>query len=160
MGLFRRFSKKEELKDVLSPVQGEMIAAKDIKDPVFSEELMGQTIGIIPENGDIVCPVSGTVSAMFPTGHAFGITTSEGNGFLVHIGIDTVSLNGKGFQTFIKQGEKVKAGQKAVEMNLNVVKEEGYDPTVMLIVSDSIRDDYKVNYIDYGPVEKGQIINK
>lgn len=164
MGLFSRFTKKEELQfkdsDVVSPVKGGMISAKEIDDPVFSEEIMGQTIAVEPENGEIVCPVNGTVSVVFPTGHSFGITTSEGNGFLVHIGIDTVSLNGKGFKTFIKQGEKVKAGQKAVQMDLDVIKKAGLKPTVILIVSEKNDDNFTIDYIDCKQVQKGQIINR
>ncbi|MBQ0065133.1 MAG: PTS glucose transporter subunit IIA [Firmicutes bacterium] len=155
MGLFDKFKKKDNT--ILSPVSGMLIPASEISDPVFSEEMMGQTIGFIPDDGYIVCPVDGMVEVAFPTGHAFGIKGVDGNGYLVHIGIDTVSLEGKGFNALLKQGEKVKAGQPAVEMDINLVKETGLNTTTILIITEKVKD---VHYIDFKHVNKGDKINK
>lgn len=165
MGLFDKLFNKNEVPtfedtDIVSPVTGKMIPANEISDAVFAQEMMGQTIGIIPSEGTVVSPVNGKIVTMFPTGHAFGVMTNDGNGFLVHIGIDTVSMNGKGFKTFVKQGDKVKAGQKIVTVDLNEVTKAGYDTTVMLIVTDKSSNDYKVNYIDLKEVLKAEKINK
>lgn len=166
MGLFDKLLKKESSvpsvsdKDVLAVVSGKMIPASEISDPVFGEEMMGQTIGFIPSEGTVVCPVNGVVEVAFPTGHAFGIKGNDGNGYLVHVGIDTVSLNGKGFKAFLKQGQKVKAGQKAVEMDIDLVEKAGLSTTTMLIITDKVNDAFKVNYIDFQNVDRGQKINK
>ena len=165
MGLFDRFKKKEEPavsfddNDIIAPVVGKMIPASEISDPVFGEEMMGQTIGFIPDGGDVACPVNGSVVVMFPTGHAFGIKGNDGNSYLVHIGIDTVSMNGKGFKPFIKQGDTVKAGQKAVQVDWNEVKKQGYQTTTMLIVTEPKEENFKNSYIPFGTVEKNQKIN-
>ena len=164
MGFFDKFKKNDTIpvtdsKDIVAPVKGTMIPPSEISDPVFAQEVMGQTIGFVPEEETIVCPVNGKVEVLFPTNHAFGIRDAFGTVFLVHIGIDTVSLNGKGFKAFIKVGDQVKAGQKAVEIDTNKLKNAGYNLTTMLIVSEKETEDFKVNYIPYGTVEKGQKIN-
>ncbi|WP_083662654.1 PTS sugar transporter subunit IIA [Merdibacter massiliensis] len=165
MRLFKRKQPDEKIKRmpddaVCAPVTGEMIPASNIADPVFSTECMGQTIGFEPSNDTVVVPVNGTVTALFPSGHAFGVTTKEGNGFLVHIGIDTVNLQGKGFHPYIKQGDFVYAGQTAVKVDADFIRKQGYSMTTMLVVTEKAVDDYKVDYIDCGPVVSGQRINR
>lgn len=164
MGLLDKLLKKEEIPvysdlDVVSPVTGKMIPANQIQDTVFAQEMMGQTIGIIPTDGIVVSPVNGKIVTLFPTGHAFGVMANDGNCYLVHIGIDTVNMNGKGFKTFAKQGDTIKAGQKIIQADLNEIKKLGYDTTVMLIVTDKSKDDFHVNYINLGNIKKGQKIN-
>lgn len=164
MSFFDKFRKNDAIpatdsKDIVAPVKGTMIPPSEIADPVFAQEIMGQTIGFLPEEETIVCPVSGKVEALFPTNHAFGIRDNFGTVFLVHIGIDTVSLNGEGFKSFIKTGDQVKAGQKAVHVDTKKLKDAGYDLTTMLIVSEKGTDDVMVHYIPYGKVASGQKIN-
>lgn len=158
MGLFDKFKKQEFT--ILAPVTGQMVAAKEISDQVFAEELLGQTIGFVPEDGKVVCPVGGKVEVAFPTGHAFCIRATDGNSYLVHIGVDTVSLNGKGFKAHLSQGQNVRAGDAAVDIDIDVIKEAGLDPTVMLIVAEKTDDDFLVDYIDCGPVKLGDKIIK
>lgn len=165
MGLFDKFFSKKELLSVAdsavtAPVSGKMISANEISDAAFSQEMLGQTIGIVPVDNVIVAPANGTIEVFFETGHAFGIKTSDGTGLLVHIGVDTVSLNGKGFKTFAKQGDKVRAGQKIVEADFDVIKAAGLNPTVMLIVTEQPTEDFRINYIDNAEVKNGQIINR
>lgn len=165
MGLFDKFFSKKELPSVAdsavtAPVSGKMISANEISDVAFSQEMLGQTIGIVPVDNVIVAPANGTIEVFFETGHAFGIKTSDGTGLLVHIGVDTVSLNGKGFKTFAKQGDKVRAGQKIVEADFDVIKAAGLNPTVMLIVTEQPTEDFRINYIDNAEVKNGQIINR
>ena len=164
MGFLDRFNTKTvslfKDTDVVSVVKGTLIDASQINDPLFSQEIMGQTIGFQPENGHIVCPVNGKVTAVFPTGHAFGITTKAGVGYLVHMGIDTVNLGGKGFKMYIKENEEVIAGQKAAKMDLNLVRNEGLDTTIVLVVTEKQDENFRVNYIECQKVEKGQLINR
>ena len=160
---FLKHIKKENIfvgdSTVVSPVEGIFVSANKINDPIFGEEVLGQTIGFVPIGKEIVCPVNGVVEMIFPTGHAFGIRGNDGNGYLVHIGINTVNLNGKGFNVYLKENQKVKAGQLAVKIDLDEIKRQGYDDTVILIVSEKGKEDFKVNYLDIDYVEKGQIIN-
>lgn len=145
---------------VVSPATGILISAAQIQDPMFCQEMLGQTIGIIPEEDTIVCPVNGVVEVVFPTGHAFGIRRNDGSAYLVHIGIDTASLNGKGFISYLKVGQKVKAGQKAVKIALNKIRKQGYDTTVMLIITEKANENDNVQYMKNSHVKKGQIINQ
>lgn len=165
MGLFNKlFGKKDSLatidNSVVAPVTGKMVSASELSDAVFAQEMLGQTVGIIPADNVVVAPANGTIEMIFDTGHAFGMKTDEGVGLLVHIGVDTVSLNGKGFKVFAKQGDAVKAGQKLVEVDFDAVKAAGLDPTVMLIVTEQPTEGFKINYIDNADVENGQVINQ
>ena len=165
MGLFDKFLKKETIsqyadEEIAAVVNGEIIPANQIKDEVFSQEMLGRTIGFIPGDGDIVSPANGKLEVMYPTGHAFGVRMKNGRALLVHIGIDTVEMKGKGFSILAKQGDEVKAGQSIVKVNLSMVKEAGYSDTVMLIVTEPAEDGSGVRYIDPGIVTKGQVINQ
>ncbi len=163
MGFFDKFKKEKlhdfEDSDIVAPVSGKMVPAVEISDSAFADELLGQTIGILPEDGTVVSPVNGKIVTMFDTGHAFGVEDNNGNTYLVHIGIDTVSMNGKGFQILVKQESSVKAGQPVISVDLKAVRDAGFDPIVMLIVIETPSDDFKVNYIPCGNVKKGQKIN-
>lgn len=162
MGLLDRFKKQEASKygdaDIVAVANGEMVPPSKISDPMFAEEMMGKTIGFKLADGKIVSPANGKVEVMFPTGHAFAVRMADGTGLLVHIGINTVELNGKGFKALVKEGTAVKAGQTMVEVDLDVVKEAGLDSVTMLIVTEPIKDVYE--YIDYGSVARGQVISK
>lgn len=158
MGLFDKLLNKNS-NPMVAPCNGEMIEANKIADPAFAEEMMGQTIGFVPADGNICAPCDGVVEVLFPTLHAFGLRTESGMGILVHIGIDTVSLNGDGFEAKIKQGDSVKAGDLVVVMDCDKVKAANLDTTTMLIVTEPVGDK-KVNYVGFGKVEKGQKIEK
>lgn len=162
MGLFNIFKKDNNLNiketDIVSLGNGKMISPKEINDPMFAEEMMGQTIGFILSDGEVVAPATGKLEVLFPTGHAFALRMNDGTGLLVHIGIDTVNLKGKGFKVLKKQGDKVKAGEAVVKVDLDTVKQAGYDATTMLIVTEPIHDGEKINFIDFGNVKKSQII--
>ncbi len=162
MGLFNIFKKDNNLNiketDIVSLGNGKMISPKEINDPMFAEEMMGQTIGFILSDGEVVAPATGKLEVLFPTGHAFALRMNDGTGLLVHIGIDTVNLKGKGFKVLKKQGDKVKAGETVVKVDLDTVKQAGYDATTMLIVTEPIHDGEKINFIDFGNVKKSQII--
>ena len=156
--------KKKEIEtpddDVLAVVTGKMIPAFQIQDPIFAQEMMGQTIGFVPEQSDVVSPVNGIISVLFPTKHAFGIQADNGNEYLVHIGIDTVSLDGKGFKAFVKQGNRVKAGQKIIEVDWNLLQKGGFNTTTMLILTNKKSDNFKENYVDFKNVTVKEKINQ
>lgn len=131
--MFNFFKKKEEPFKVVACVSGKCVELSTVKDEVFSQKLMGDGFAIIPNDDVIVAPISGSIEVVFPTGHAIGLKASNGVEILVHIGIDTVNLNGEGFEKLVKQGQKVKAGQPLVKINRQLISDKGYDLTIMNI---------------------------
>lgn len=131
--------KKSSLKpsELAACVKGEMIPLENVNDPVFSSKTMGDGVAFIPEVGEITSPVDGTVEVAFPTGHAIGLKSNDNFEILIHVGINTVELNGECFKLLVKQGEKVTRGQKLIEFDLNKIKEKGYDATTMLLITEA-----------------------
>ena len=162
--MFDIFKKKEEIlvrsdKDIVAPVSGKMMPASQLSDQMFREEMMGQTIGILPSDGTICSPINGTLEMMYPTGHAFAVRRSDNEGILAHIGIDTVNLKGQGFKVLKKQGASVNAGEPIVLADLNIIKKAGLDTTVMLVITEPTTEGKKENFDSIDIVEKNQIIN-
>lgn len=120
--MFNFLKKKEEPKTFHSFGAGLVVPLEDVPDPVFSEKMMGDGYAIELSDGKITAPISGELTAVFPTGHAFGIMTNDGIEILIHIGIDTIELNGKGFELKVKQEEKVKQGDVLVEIDIDYIK--------------------------------------
>ncbi|MFT8648795.1 glucose PTS transporter subunit IIA, partial [Liquorilactobacillus nagelii] len=129
--------------EVMSPIEGTVIPLKSVHDEVFSSEAMGKGIAIVPINGNLKAPVSGTVSAVYPTGHAIGLISDQGAEILLHIGIDTVKLNGKYFETLVKKEQHVNVGDALVSFDLEKISADGYEPTIMMVITNS--KDYEVN---------------
>ena len=125
-----------------APVKGTLVTLSDVPDEVFASGTMGQGIAIEPEEDVVKSPVAGTVSLVYPTGHAIGITSDKGAEILIHIGIDTVNLKGKHFKALIEQGQKVTVGTPLVKFDYQAIQAAGYAPTVMMIVTNS--DQYQV----------------
>lgn len=156
----------EEVKDelvesnsiVLSPIEGKAVSLKQVNDVTFSEEIMGKGAAIIPTVGRAVAPVDGTVSALFETKHAIGLTGDNGVEILIHIGLDTVKLGGKHFTAHVKSGDKVKAGDLLVEFDIEGIKKEGYDVITPVLVTNT--NDYKdiLSLIDRDVKEKEELI--
>lgn len=126
------FFKKEEFK-IVAPVDGDLILLENVPDQMFSQKIMGDGFAVKPSNGSVVAPLSGVAETVFPTGHAVGITTKDGIECIVHIGLDTVELNGEGFTPLIKQGAKVKAGQPIVKFDKELLEEKGYELVTMVV---------------------------
>lgn len=120
--------------DIVSPVKGHAVNVTEVKDEAFASEAMGKGVGIIPVDGKVYAPFDGEVEVVFPTGHALGLRGEAKLETLIHIGIDTVRLDGKGFTARVKAGDRVKKGDLLVEFDLELLKREGYDPTVVFIV--------------------------
>ncbi|MBX4259605.1 sucrose-specific PTS transporter subunit IIBC [Clostridium estertheticum] len=141
--------------NLVSPVNGNVILLKDVPDKTFSDELLGKGIGVDPEDGIVVSPVDGTVVCLFETKHAIAIKTSDGMEILIHIGIDTVKMNGEGFKSFINSGDTIKKGQKLMEFDLDLVKEKAKSPIVLLVITNS--DSMKfVNQLKSGKIKQGE----
>ena len=119
--------------DVYSVADGQVIALEQVKDPVFAQKMMGDGFAVEPANGNIVSPVSGTVSSIFPTKHALGLVTEAGLEVLVHIGLDTVSLEGKPFTVHVAEGQKVAAGDLLVTADLDAIRAAGRETSTVVV---------------------------
>ncbi|HGK1217058.1 TPA: PTS transporter subunit IIBC [Streptococcus pneumoniae] len=119
--------------EVYSVADGQVVALEQVKDPVFAQKMMGDGFAVEPANGNIVSPVSGTVSSIFPTKHALGIVTEAGLEVLVHIGLDTVSLEGKPFTVHVVEGEKVAAGDLLVTADLDAIRAAGRETSTVVV---------------------------
>lgn len=126
------FLKKEEFK-IVAVIDGELISISDVPDQMFSEKLMGDGYAIIPSGREVVAPIAGVVESVFPTGHAVGIRSKSGVECIIHVGLDTVELNGEGFCAQVKQGDKVKAGDSIILFDKELLEEKGYNQTVMVV---------------------------
>ena len=123
--------------EVHSVADGEVINIEDVKDPVFSQKMMGDGFAVEPENGHIVSPVAGKVTSVFPTKHALGLVTDNGLEVLVHIGLDTVSLEGKPFDVKVTEGQTVAAGDLLVEANLDAIREAGRETSTVVVFTNA-----------------------
>ena len=123
--------------NIAAPVDGQVKDLGDVNDQVFSTKLLGDGAAIVPSDGTVYSPVDGQVTVAYETKHAYGLKSKDGAEVLIHIGIDTVNLKGEGFESFVKQGQTVKAGDKLGTVDLAKVKAEGYDTTVMVVVTNT-----------------------
>lgn len=140
-----------EPQNIASPLDGEVKDLYEVNDEVFSQELAGKGVAIVPSNNQVVSPVSGKVSMLFPTKHAIGVTSDSGAELLIHIGIDTVKLEGKFFETFVKVGDEVKKSDLLVKFDKEAIEKEGYDLTTMFTVSNT------ADYNDVLPTKTGKV---
>ncbi|MFP7478790.1 beta-glucoside-specific PTS transporter subunit IIABC [Terribacillus saccharophilus] len=121
---------------IASPFQGAIVPLSEIKDEAFATGALGKGVAIIPSEGKLYAPASGVVSVLFPTKHAIGITTDNGAEILVHIGMDTVQLDGQFFEAQVKQGDRVEKGQLLIEFDLDSIQNAGFDITTPVVVTD------------------------
>ncbi len=143
---FRRNEETTEI-NVFSPLKGKLICLSEINDEVFSEGLVGDGCAVFPEEQLVKSPVDGIVKMVFPTKHALGLETKQGVEIMVHIGINTVELNGKGFEVFVEEGRKIKIGDPLIEFDGKFLKNNGYDMTIIVVVTDR-KDFHKIKKFD------------
>lgn len=142
---------------LVTPIVGDVVALADVNDPVFSSGAMGQGIAVKPSQGVVYAPADAEVSIAFPTGHAFGLKTTNGAEVLIHVGIDTVTMNGDGFEAKVAQGDKVKAGDVLGTFDSNKIAAAGLDDTTMVIVTNTA-DFSSVAPVATGSVAKGDAV--
>ncbi len=126
---------------IYSPLKGKTVKLEDVEDEAFSSGILGKGVAILPEEGILYAPVDGTISAFFPTGHALGIVTDNGVELLIHVGMDTVQLDGKGFNPLVAVDDKVEKGQKLLEFDIKQIKEAGFSLVTPVLVTNA--DDFK-----------------
>lgn len=133
---------------IYSPLKGELLELSKVKDDAFASGILGKGIAIIPTDGKVIAPIDGTITSLFPTLHAIGITSDEGIEILIHIGLNTVQLEGNGFKAFIKQGDIIKKGQLLVEFDIDYIKGKGFCLETPVIIGNAD------NYLDIVPENK------
>lgn len=156
MGLFDKFkaSKVEtEPGVVYAPMNGKVIPLEDIPDPVFSQGIVGLGCGMEPEEGELVAPFNGKIVSVTDTKHAVGILSNDGIELLIHVGMDTVQMNGDGFVLKVKEGDKVSCGQLIMKFDIGKIKKAGY-PTTTAVVVTNAADFEKIEFESGKQVEK------
>ncbi len=131
--MFGFFKSKRER--VVSPADGDIVDLVDVPDEVFSQKMAGDGVAIIPRSNTFVAPISGVLSKIFSTNHAFSITSDMGVEVLVHIGLDTVALNGKGFERLAKEGDKVSVGQPIINADLEFIESKGKEIITPIVLN-------------------------
>ncbi|TDL88777.1 PTS glucose transporter subunit IIA [Vibrio vulnificus] len=129
------FGKKESVEQLLAPINGQVINIEDVPDPVFSGKMMGDGIAILPEEGLVVSPIDAEVIQVFHTKHALGLRTKQGIEWLIHIGLETVNLNGEGFEVHVEEGQKVKAGDKLVTFDIDFLKSKAPSIVTPIVIT-------------------------
>lgn len=143
MGFFDKlFGKKEKINPnhIYAPIEGEAVAITEVPDPTFAEGMLGNGIAIMPTDGKVCAPVNGTVETMFDTGHAVTLVSESGMEILIHVGLETVGLNGAPFQVMVKNGQAVKKGDILMIADLEAIKTAGLPTITPVLVCNS--DDY------------------
>lgn len=134
MGLLNKLFASKPV-DFESPMKGEIISIEQVKDEVFSSKAVGDGFAILPKDGKVYAPVDGVIEVLFPTFHAIGLTATDRNQYLVHIGLDSVKLNGQGFKAYVEQGMNVKQGDLLIEFDVNEMVKHGVDITSPIIIT-------------------------
>ena len=142
---------KSDKEKVLSPLKGEIIELEKVKDDAFAQGALGKGLAILPTEGKVYAPVNGTVMTLFPTKHAIGIISEHGTEVLIHIGIDTVQLNGEHFKSHIQQGDNVTKGQLILEFDIPAIEALGYNIETPIIITN------KDDYLDIIPTDTKQV---
>lgn len=143
--------------EILAPLTGRVVPLENVPDEVFSEGMAGEGAAILPsEGGDVVAPVSGRLVKLFEGGHAFGIATDGGMELIVHLGLDTIELQGRGFDKLATEGDRVEAGQPVVRLDLPAVRSTGYNPVTPVVVANA--DEFRVADSRSGEVAAGEVM--
>lgn len=134
--LRKLFGKEKPTEEILkSPVDGKVVNLEDVPDPVFAQKMMGDGVAIEPQDGQVVSPVEGEIIQVFPTKHAIGIKGKTGIEILIHIGLETVQMNGEGFESYVNQGDKVKVGDLLVRFDKSLVEQKAVSSIIPIILT-------------------------
>ncbi|WP_125567865.1 PTS sugar transporter subunit IIA [Companilactobacillus insicii] len=160
-GIFKKHKSVDwSAKTFLSPANGKLIPIGKVSDPVFAQKAMGDGFAINPDSNDIYSPVSGKVTLVADTKHGIGISTDDGEEILVHMGIDTVDLNGEPFKVYVSKGDKISAGQKIATMNLDKVESAGKETTIIVVMTNSSDKGMKISLEPVTQIEHSELVAK
>ena len=132
---------KNKRESIGAPIQGKTIAISEVNDPTFGQEILGKGVAILPSVGKVVAPIDGTVEMVFATKHAISMSSDSGIQIIIHVGLDTVTLKGEPFTTYVGAGQKVKAGDIMLEFDIEAIKAAGLDTITPIVICNS--DDYQ-----------------
>lgn len=150
MGFFDKFT-KNEIK-IYSPMKGEIVAIENVPDETFADKVMGDGVAVLPDDSIVRAPEAGTISFVAETKHAFGISTKSGLELLIHIGIDTVKLDGKGFELLVEEEQEVKAGDPIIKMDLEYLKANA--PSIVSpVICTELEDEDELKVVAKGSVD-------
>lgn len=147
-------SKKEKEYAVYAPMSGEIINIQDVPDEAFAEKMLGDGVAILPESGEVVSPVSGVIEDITDTKHAFCIRTDDQTEILLHIGINTVNLKGKGFEVLVSSGDHVSVGDKLAQVDLALLEQHGLPLYTPILLTET--DKYTIHKVDNKQVDAGK----
>ena len=154
-------SKKSKESEICAVVKGKIKPLEKVDDPLFSKGSVGQGISIEPQDSTIIAPCDGTLTVVFPTGHAFGLTDDKGMEYIIHIGVDTVSLKGQGFQLLVEQDQKVKKGDPLVKVDFDFIKANNlYTDTMVLVTTPKESVQFDITCHEGDLVSAGDVLFK
>jgi sugar PTS system EIIA component len=145
--MLSKFFKKRRLQ-IFAPIKGEVLSLEQVPDPVFSQKMMGEGVAILPKEGGVYAPFDGTVILVAETKHAIGIRANDGTEVLIHVGLETVSLKGRGFNTFVKNGDLVSSGQLLMEVDWKMISEHAKSTITPLIITNSEEREIQINHVN------------
>lgn len=132
------FNQKKVEEDFFAPLSGKIISLEEVPDPVFSQKMMGDGLAIIPSEGIVVSPVNGKIEHIFPTKHAIGIISETGAEILIHVGLETVAMNGEGFELFVNVGDRITVGTKLLAFDINLITEKSKSTITPFVITNDI----------------------
>ena len=147
---------EKEEKIIAAPVNGTAIPMSRVSDPTFSQEILGKGTAVIPSDGRVVAPADGLVTMVFDTKHAISMQTDNGAELIIHIGLDTVALNGRGFASKLKVGTPVKKGMEIVRFDRELILGQGYNPMTMMIFTNT--NGHTMKFVTEGNARKGRSV--
>ena len=147
---------KRKIREIKAPVDGQIVALESVKDDVFSQKMVGDGVAVIPMSNTFTAPIDGVVSKIFSTNHAYSIKSPKDLEVMVHIGLDTVALDGKGFERIANEGDEVKAGDEIIRVDLDALRKHAKDIITPIIISDE--SDVKNIEKNLNIVKSGDII--
>ncbi|MFP3885172.1 PTS glucose transporter subunit IIA [Priestia filamentosa] len=151
------FGKKTREENITAPLTGRIFSLENVPDPVFSQKMMGEGFAIEPTNGEVVAPIDGEIIQLFHTKHAIGLKTENGTEIIIHVGLETVAMEGDGFTAHVKEGSKVKKGDKLLTVDLEKVREKAKSTVTPVVVTNSA-DSEKISLIATDSVIKGETV--
>lgn len=157
--MFGFFKRKEKENVIYSPCKGQIVPLTEVPDPVFSEKILGDGFAVIPVEGKIYAPTDGEVTMVFDTLHAIGLTSNQGTELLIHIGLDTVTLAGEPFTSYVAAGDKVKKGDLLMEVNLDKIKTAGLNCITPVLINNTDTYD-KISLQKEGDVSLDEVVLK
>lgn len=156
--MFKNLFKKSSEEKVYAPVNGNVVKMEDVPDPVFNQKMMGEGIAFEPIEGEIVSPVNGKVVQIPPSKHAIGLETEQGTEILIHVGLETVALEGKGFTPSVNVGDKVSVGQSLMTVELDYIRENASSIITPMVITNSNSIDKNITIHEPNEAKAGETI--